>query len=89
MSVQLSIDLSDATFADLRALVDAARTAGVDSRARLEFEDTTLIVTADGTVLLDRAPEAGQQVVSAAVADGIAAEPVPACTVTGMPQSCW
>ncbi|AMY22918.1 Penicillin-binding protein 1A [Rhodococcoides fascians] len=29
------------------------------------------VVTADGTVLLDRAPEAGQQVVSAAVADNV------------------
>ncbi|AGF72985.1 hypothetical protein [Corynebacterium halotolerans] len=57
MSVQLSIDLSDATFADLRALVDAARTAGVDSRARLELEDTTLIVTADGTTRPEPEPE--------------------------------
>lgn len=49
MAVSLSIDLSDATFADLRALVDAARTAGVSDTSTLELEDTTLIVAADNT----------------------------------------
>lgn len=49
MAIQLSIDLSNATFADLRSLVDAARTAGVDEHTRLELEDTTLIVTVEGT----------------------------------------
>lgn len=53
MPLSLSIDLSDATFADLRALVDAARTAGVSDDVHLELEDTTLIVTADDTA--DRA----------------------------------
>lgn len=49
MSLSLSIDLSDATFADLRALVDAARTAGVQDNVKLELEDTTLLVTADAS----------------------------------------
>ena len=49
MSLSLSIDLTNATFADLRALVDAARTAGVNDSIRLELEDTTLIVTAADT----------------------------------------
>lgn len=49
MAVSLSIDLSDASFADLRALVDAARTAGVADDVTLELEDTTLIVTVDNT----------------------------------------
>lgn len=49
MAVVLSIDLSDATFADLRALVDAAATAGVSDSVSLVLEDTTLIVSADDT----------------------------------------
>ena len=49
MAVSLSIDLTDATFADLRALVDAARTAGVQDSAQVELEDTTLIVTSEDT----------------------------------------
>lgn len=49
MALSLSIDLTDATFADLRALVDAARTAGVSDRVSLVLEETTLIVTADDT----------------------------------------
>ena len=66
MPLSLSIDLSDATFADLRALVDAAHTAGVDSRTRGEIEDTTLLVTIDSTAerkaeaeVLDPEPETG------------------------------
>ncbi|MDO5669132.1 MAG: hypothetical protein Q4G50_03930 [Corynebacterium sp.] len=47
MSLSLSIDLNNATFADLRALVDAARTAGVQDSVKLDLEDTTLLVTAD------------------------------------------
>lgn len=42
MAVHFSIDLNDATFADLVALVEGARVAGVDKHARLELEDTTL-----------------------------------------------
>ena len=35
MAVNMTIDLNDATFADLVALVDAARVAGVDPATRL------------------------------------------------------
>ena len=42
MAVHFSIDLNDATFADLVARVEGARVAGVDKHARLELEDTTL-----------------------------------------------
>jgi len=58
MSLSLSIDLSDATFADLRALVDAARTAGVSDDVHLELEDTTLIVTAADTADRDEVVDA-------------------------------
>ncbi len=57
MPLSLSIDLSEATFADLRALVDAAHTAGVDSHTRVELEDTTLLVTIDGTAEREAEPE--------------------------------
>ncbi len=53
MPIQLSVDLSDATFEDLRALVDAARTAGIDAGARLELEDSTLIITVEKTTHRD------------------------------------
>ena len=42
MAVHFSIDLNDATYADLVALVEGARVAGVDKQARLHLEDTTL-----------------------------------------------
>lgn len=42
MAVHITIDLAEATFSDLVALVDAARVAGVEPTAALELEDTTL-----------------------------------------------
>lgn len=45
MAVNLSIDLNDATYGDLVALVDAARTAGADSATSLELDGTTLKVS--------------------------------------------
>lgn len=57
MAVSLSIDLTDATFSDLEALVDAARTAGVTADVELVLEDTTLIVTVDETADRPVAPE--------------------------------
>lgn len=48
MALNLSIDLTDATFADLAALVEAARTAGIDPATDLVLEDTTLTIRADG-----------------------------------------
>ena len=45
MAVNLSIDLNDATYSDLVALVDAARTAGADSATSLELDGTMLKVS--------------------------------------------
>lgn len=42
MAVNVSIDLDNATFADLVALVDAARAAGVDTSAKLGLDESTL-----------------------------------------------
>lgn len=42
MALNLSIDLQDATYGDLVALVDAARAAGVDNAAALELDGSTL-----------------------------------------------
>lgn len=42
MAFHISLDLNDATFADLVALVDAARAAGIDPATPLELEDTTM-----------------------------------------------
>ncbi|QGU07879.1 hypothetical protein COCCU_09775 [Corynebacterium occultum] len=42
MALKLSIDLKDASFADLVALVDAARSAGMDPRDRIDFDGRTL-----------------------------------------------
>ena len=47
MAVQISIDLDNATFADLVALVDAARVAGVTSDTVLELEDSTLSIAVE------------------------------------------
>lgn len=44
MAVHISIDLDNATYADLVALVDAARVAGVDPSAPLALEHTTLTI---------------------------------------------
>ena len=45
MAVNLSIDLNDATYSDLVALVEAARTAGADSATSVELDGTTLKVS--------------------------------------------
>lgn len=58
MAVNISIDLSDATFADLVALVDAARVAGIDGAAALELEDTTLCVGVEPAGIAPVRPEA-------------------------------
>lgn len=42
MALNLSIDLQDATYGDLIALVDAARAAGVDNATALELDGSTL-----------------------------------------------
>ena len=45
MAVNLSIDLNDATYGDLVALVDAARIAGADSATPVELDGTVLKVS--------------------------------------------
>lgn len=59
MAVHITIDLSDATFADLVALVDAARVAGVDHATPLLLEDTTLTVEVEPSRSLARTSDAG------------------------------
>lgn len=51
MAVNISIDLSEATYADLVALVEAARVAGVEPDSKLELEETTLRIAADPTAI--------------------------------------
>ena len=54
MAVHFSIDLTDATYADLVALVEGARVAGVDKRAALHLEDTTLSLEGEPEVRTER-----------------------------------
>ena len=49
MAVNMTIDLNNATFADLIALVDAARVAGVDPKTALELDGETLSITVEPT----------------------------------------
>ncbi len=44
MALNLRLDLEGATFADLEALLAAARAGGIDKRAVLRLEDSTLIL---------------------------------------------
>ncbi|MCP1386777.1 hypothetical protein M5J20_00980 [Corynebacterium sp. TA-R-1] len=52
MAVHMTIDLNDATFADLVALVDAARVAGIDPTTPVTLEEAAL------TVAVEPAPKA-------------------------------
>lgn len=47
MAVNMTIDLNDATFSDLVALVDAARVAGVDPATRLVHDGGTLAISVE------------------------------------------
>lgn len=47
MAINMNIDLTDATFADLVALVDAANAAGVDRGAPLELDGSQLAISVD------------------------------------------
>lgn len=49
MAINLSIDLADATFADLVALVDAAHAAGVERATPLELEGGQLTLAVEPT----------------------------------------
>lgn len=60
MAVHITIDLSDATFADLVALVDAARVAGVEHTTELLLEDTTLTIEVDPPRTVARAQDPGR-----------------------------
>lgn len=60
MAVELSIDLANATFSDLVKLVDAARTAGVDSEAQINLDDEVLRVVAEGPVAPRPVEQVGQ-----------------------------
>ena len=68
MAVNISIDLTDATFADLVALVDAARVAGVDPRAAIELEDTTLCLNVEPA---DRTPARAEEPVGKPASDSV------------------
>lgn len=43
----MTVNLNDATFSDLVALVDAARVAGVDPQTALELDGETLSLTVE------------------------------------------
>ncbi|WCZ32897.1 hypothetical protein [Corynebacterium massiliense] len=47
MALTLSVDISDATFADLTAVITAAQAAGVKPDAQLSLEGSTLHITID------------------------------------------
>ncbi len=47
MAVNMIVNLNDATFSDLVALVDAARVAGVDPQTALELDGETLNLTVE------------------------------------------
>ncbi|MDN8627037.1 hypothetical protein [Corynebacterium ureicelerivorans] len=47
MAVNMTVNLNDATFSDLVALVDAARVAGVDPQTALELDGETLSLTVE------------------------------------------
>lgn len=47
MALNLSINLNDASFGDLVALVDAARSAGMDPHDQINFDGETLSLAVD------------------------------------------
>lgn len=52
MAIKLSIDLSDATFAELSAVIGYAHQLGVDADEKLTFEGTVLNIEFDGDLSL-------------------------------------
>lgn len=50
MAVNMTIDLADATYTDLVALVEAARVAGVAPDAKLALEGETLTVQVEPAI---------------------------------------
>lgn len=67
MALNLSIDLSDASFGDLVALVDAARSAGMDPTDEISFDGTTLSLSVDVDAFFpsfaDRRDDAGGELI--------------------------
>lgn len=57
MALRLCLDLNNSTFADLAALVEAARTAGVSADARIDITDHVLSVTSTGDPVHTRASQ--------------------------------
>lgn len=51
MALNLSIDLDNATFADLANLVEAARTAGISNDAPVRLDETRLHLETSGGAL--------------------------------------
>lgn len=47
MAVNISIDLEDATFADLAAMVEAARVAGIDPGQGVNLDGSTLRINVE------------------------------------------
>ncbi|OFT83662.1 hypothetical protein [Corynebacterium sp. HMSC29G08] len=59
MAVNMTIDLAEATYADLVALVEAARVAGVAPDAKLVLDGETLTLQVEpGAKLAKEVPEA-------------------------------
>lgn len=56
MALHLSLDLQDSTFADLAALVEAGRTAGIPADTRVSVNDGVLAITTDGDPAHARGP---------------------------------
>lgn len=70
MAVNFSVDLSSATFSDLAALVEAARVAGVDKRAPVTVEGTTLqlkVEPGSTTVAPAQAPQLGDTAIRSVI----------------------
>lgn len=73
MAVKMTIDLTDASFADLVALVDAARVAGVERQTPLELEGSALTIAVEPV----SAASAGAAVDTPAQAASTSAGPQP------------
>lgn len=58
MAVNMTIDLDTATFADLVALVEAARVAGVSDAAPVQLDGAVLTVAVDTSARTSRAKPA-------------------------------
>lgn len=62
MALQISLDLSAATFRDLSGFMDSARAAGAGADTVLKVEDDKLVITIEGPTIHHR-PDRSHQVV--------------------------